>query len=277
MARRTEPSSDTGGRLVRRLRVIVWLLGICALPVLAMLGFGRLEQHLIQDPRFLLAGPADYGEESPNLKLRGIRNSSREVINTVFQRDFGRSLYLFPAAERRRSLLGIPWVKDARVMRVWPNCVEADIIERVPVAFVEVPGAGGRPSRFAMIDEDGVLLEAANAAGFRLPVVAGMPLRSGVEVRRDRIHRVLRMVMELGPLIDRVSEIDVGEADNIKVSTEMDRRLIVLELGNQHYGKRFNGFLNFYPKIRDRLPGATAFDLRLEDRITAVGGSSSVQ
>lgn len=277
MARRTEASSDTGGRFGRRLRTVVWLLGLCALPVLAMLGFGSLEQHLIRDPLFLLTGPADYGEESPNLKLRGIRNSSREVINAVFQRDFGRSLYLFPIAERRRNLLGIPWVKDARVMRIWPNCVEADIIERVPVAFVELPGSGGRPSRFAMLDEDGVLLESASAANYRLPVVTGMPLRSGIAVRRDRIHRVQRMVKELGPLLDRISEIDVNEADNIKVSTEMDRRLMVLELGNQHYAKRFNGFLNFYPKIRDRLPGATAFDLRLEDRITAVGGSSSVQ
>ncbi|MCC7496278.1 MAG: FtsQ-type POTRA domain-containing protein [Bryobacterales bacterium] len=276
MAHRTESAVEARRNFRLGMRVAFYLLAFSALAVLGLLGFGRLEQHLIQSSRFIVAGPADYGEQSPNLKVRGIKNTSRDAVNAVFQGDFGRSLYLFPAAERRRNLLVIPWVREARVMRVWPNSVRADIVERVPVAFVAVPGAAGQPSRFAMIDGDGVLLQASGAR-FHLPVVVGMPLGAGIEARRDRIHRVQRLLKEFGPLVDRVSEIDAGEPDNLKVSVEMDRRAMVLELGNQHYALRFNGFLNYYPKIRDRLPNATAFDLRLEDRITAVGGSSSVQ
>ncbi len=277
MARRTEINSEARRRFGPGIRMTVVLLGLSALAVLGMLVFGKLEQHLIQNPRFSFAGPADYGQESPNLKLRGVRNSSREAVAAIFQRDFGRSLYLFPVAERRRNLLAIPWVKDARVMRIWPDRVEADIVERVPVAFVQVLGSPGQPSRFAMIDGDGVLLESTSATPFHLPVVVGLPVEGDIALRRDRIHRVQRLVKEFGSLIDRISEIDVSEPDNLKVSTEMDRRVIVLELGNQHFLLRFNGFITHYPKIRDRLPDASTFDLRLEDRITAVGGSSSVQ
>ncbi|MCX6620053.1 MAG: FtsQ-type POTRA domain-containing protein [Acidobacteria bacterium] len=277
MARKTEPASEGRGRLGPGVRVTAILLGVAGLGVVAMIAFGWLEQHLIRNPRFVFAGPSDYGEESPNLTLRGLKHSSREQVSGVFQRDFGRSVYLFPVAERRRNLLAIPWVRDVRVMRIWPDRVEAEIVERVPAAFVQVLGAPGQAARFAMIDEDGVLLESSSAAQFRLPVVVGLPVDAGISVRRDRIHRVERLVKKFGKLIDQVSEIDVSEPDNLKVSTQMDHRVIVLELGNQHFLLRFNGFINHYPRIKDRLPNASTFDLRLEDRITAVGGSSSVQ
>jgi len=277
MARKTEAASQDRGRLGPGFRVTAILLGVAGLGIGAMFAFGRLEQQLIRDPRFVFAGPADYGEESPNLTIRGRRNSSKEAVHAVFQRDFGRRLYLFPVSERRRNLLGVPWVKDARVMRIWPDRVEAELVERVPVAFVQVLGAPGQPARFSMIDEEGVLLESQSAAQFRLPVVVGLPVEAELAIRRDRIHRAQRLVKELGTLMERVSEIDVSEPDNLKISTETEHRVIVLELGNQHFRLRFNGFINHYPKIRDRLPNASTFDLRLEDRITAVGGSSSVQ
>jgi cell division protein FtsQ len=242
-----------------------------------MFGFSQLEQRLIRDPRFQIAPPAEYGEESPNLSVRGVRNSSRDRVLAVFSRDYGRSLYLFPAAERRRNLLAVEWVKDARVRRVWPDRVEADIIERQPVAFVQTAPAPGQPMRFVMIDEEGVLLNPPKGSRYQLPVVVGLPLDAELAIRRDRVHRVVRLVREMNRLLDQVSEIDVAEPDNLKVTIQMDGRSIVLELGNQHFAQRFRNFVQNYTRIRERLPNALAFDLRLEDRITAVGGSSSVQ
>jgi hypothetical protein len=49
--------------------------------------------------------------------------------------------------------------------------------------------------------------------------------------------------------------------------------VVRLLLGNQRFLPRLRNFLNHYPEIRRRLPKATAFDLRLEDRITAAEGS----
>src|SRR5579871_1438479 len=98
----------------------------------------QVEQFLIRDPRFFLPGPSDYGLESPNLELRGIRYASRSQILSAFARDFGRSLYLFPLAERRRALLKISWVKDATILRLWPNRVQVTISERRPEAFIDL-------------------------------------------------------------------------------------------------------------------------------------------
>ena len=71
----------------------------------------RFEQFLIRDPRFFLPGPPDYGLESPNLELHGIKYASRQRVLRLFDPDYGRSLYLFPLAARRKELLRVPWVQ----------------------------------------------------------------------------------------------------------------------------------------------------------------------
>ncbi len=85
------------------------------------------ERFLIRDPRFFLPGPADYGLESPNLELNGVKYASRRQILRIFDADYGRSLYLFPLATRRKTLLGMRWVHNASVARIWPNRVIVQI------------------------------------------------------------------------------------------------------------------------------------------------------
>src|ERR1700681_1791700 len=62
----------------------------------------RFEKFLIRDPRFFLPGPADYGLESPNLELEGLKYASRAQIMTLFEPDMGRSVFLFPLRARRK-------------------------------------------------------------------------------------------------------------------------------------------------------------------------------
>jgi hypothetical protein len=59
----------------------------------------QFQQFMIRDPRFFLPGPADYGMESPNLELIGVKYASRAQVLRVFDQDYGRSLYLFPLTE----------------------------------------------------------------------------------------------------------------------------------------------------------------------------------
>jgi hypothetical protein len=48
-------------------------------------------------------------------------------------------------------------------------------------------------------------------------------------------------------------------------------------LGNHDFLPRMNNFLNNYEQIRTRMQDATILDLRLNDRITAVGGAGHVE
>ena len=88
---------------------------------------------------------------------------------------------------------------------------------------------------------------------FRLPVLTGMTRPKATPSRRERMKRFLRMQSELGPYMDKISEIDVSELDNLKVVQQFDDRAITLMLGNQSYRERYENFLNNQDEIRKRL------------------------
>jgi cell division protein FtsQ len=251
-----------------------WLpcLGAMALGVGGLLAFQRTEEFLIRDARFALA-PPEFGAEAGNIEIHGVSRVSRADVVRVFERDFARSLYLLPLAERRRNLLAVDWVKDASVSRIWPNRVAVRITERAPVAFAALPSEAGM-LRFTLIDADGVLLEPRRPGSYSLPVLVGVRREHNETARRDRVHRMLRLLEDIGELSKNISEIDVSEPDNIKVRQKMSDRAVVLMLGNQRFRQRLQNFISHYADIRRRLPGATVLDLRLENRITAAGGSS---
>jgi hypothetical protein len=85
------------------------------------------------------------------------------------------------------------------------------------------------------------------------------------------MKRFLRMQTEIGSYMEKISEIDVSQPDNLKVIQQFDNRVLTLMLGNQSYRERYENFLNNHEEIRNRLPDALVLDLRLKDRITAVG------
>jgi hypothetical protein len=67
-----------------------------------------------------------------------------------------------------------------------------------------------------------------------------------------------------------ISEIDVSDGDNLKVSQPYDGRSLTLLLGDRNFAARYGNFVSHYAQIQQRLPGAAVLDLRVEDRITVV-------
>src|SRR5262249_31095104 len=152
----------------------------------------RIEEFLVQDPHFVLPGPADYGQESPNLELAGIQYASRAQIVRFFATDYGRSLYFFPLAARRKALLSVPWAHDAAIRRIWPNRIRVEITERTPAAFLKLPAEG--MSRYALIDAEGVILDPPQKHVFRLPVLTGVSISENTEKRAVRVRRMGRLI-----------------------------------------------------------------------------------
>lgn len=232
-----------------------------------LLAWSFTDQRLISDRRFMLAEPVDEGD-SP-LHIEGVRYASREHIEEVFRPDFGRSVYLFPLTERRRQLLAVEWVKDARVSRIWPNQISIQVTERRPVAFVRPHASdGGAPP--LLVDDEGVLLTLRDPGRFRLPAVIGLAMKQPLGERAMRVKRMLRMQAEIGRQMDRVSEVDLSDPDNLKITYPFEDRAMVLFLGHGHYAQRLKKFFDHFEEIRTRMPGARVLDLRLEDRITTV-------
>ena len=247
--------SVSTGRIVR-ISIAVSIMLIASLYL-----FHRLEQLLIRDPRFTLSG---VDGDTAAIEIAGATHASRAQIERVFAIDLGRSVYLLPLADRRDVLRTVDWVKDASIARLWPNRVVVSVEERKPVAFVTLA-----PSRFGLIDEDGVILPPAPDR-FALPVLSGVRASDSVADRRDRVHRMLRLTRDLGDEARNISEIDVSDRDNLKVTAPRDGHIVTLLLGDRDFALRYQNFLNHYAEIKRRLPNAATLDLRLADRITVV-------
>jgi cell division septal protein FtsQ len=235
----------------------------------------RFAQFLIRDTRFFLPGPADYGLESPNLELHGLQYASRQQVLRFFEPDYGRSLYLFPLAARRKELLGVRWVHDASIARIWPNRVVVRITERRPAAFIKLPAEAMQ--RWALIDEEGVILDPPPKAAFTLPVLSGVLSGESAEKRGIRVRRMQRLMHELGPLSDNVSEVDAGDLDDLKITEQAGGGAVTLMLGDRNFTSRVRNFLDHYPDIHRNMPQATSFDLRLDDRITGLEASRNAR
>jgi len=147
---------------------------------------------------------------------------------------------------------------------VWPNRVLVRVAERRPVAFVTLA-----PSRFGLIDDDGVILPPTTDR-FHLPVLRGVRSSDPIPDRRDRVQRMLRVMRDLSGNAEKISEVDLTDRADIKVTQPYDGRMVTLILGDQNFAARYRNFLNHYAEIREKLPGADSLDLRMEDRITVL-------
>ncbi len=253
MARETK---KTGG-----VRWRLWLgLGAVAV-VCAGAGYAVLKTYefLLSNPQFTLSR-----DRKDALMISGVRYAPGWKVARVFAGDWGRSIFSVGLAERRRRLLGIDWVEDASVSRIWPDRLVVRIRERKPVAFAAL--RSGTPM---LIDAEGVLLEQPAKAQFSFPVLSGINEDENDDARREKVRAFLRFEQEMGKLTKDISEIDSSRADDIRVIARVENRAVELRMGDSDFARRYQAFLNYYPEIFKRSPDVSSFDLRLPDRITA--------
>ena len=249
-------------------RVVAWSVLVASVLVAVFLVYYRIERFLIRDERFTLNG-ADGSGAAQTLEIQGASHVSTRAVEAVFSEDLGRSVYLIPLTERQLSLRSVDWVKEASVARMWPNRLQVRIEERVPVAFVTLGSSRSKSSKFGLIDEDGFILP-PTPDRFGLPVLSGVRASDSPAQRSKSVHRMMRLLRELGDKSRNLSEIDVSDADDITIMEPRDGRVLKLLLGDRDFALRYQNFVGHYAEIVEHLPGAVTLDLRLEDRITVV-------
>jgi hypothetical protein len=270
-------TSNREKAVTRRLtaRFLLWALLVCFALAAILWSTERFEKFLAGDSRFVLPPPVDYGQESPNLVVEGVTFANRAQVLRVFAEDLGRSVFLLPLAERRRALLRVNWIKDASVVRLWPNRVVVHITERRPAAFMGIESEC--ITRWMLIDADGMILDQPQRPHqFGVPLIRGIRIDEKPAMRGMRVRRVQSFLQELGPLADMISEIDAADLDDLKVIGNMQGHAIKLRLGDHNFRDRLQNFLDHYSDIRKRMPDARVLDLRLDDRITVLQEAAGV-
>jgi cell division protein FtsQ len=265
-----EPSSPFAG--MRWGRFALWLAAGAIVMTGALLAWHLAEEFLIKDDRFRIPEANQITGRSPHLTVEGVRYASPAKIDDVFADDYGRSLYLAPIQVRRGQLLAIDWVEEATVSKVWPNSLRVSVHERTPVAFIRLHNRRDGVSGFALIDRDGFVLQPHTKSMFTLPVISGLQESGPIGDRRLRVRRVLAMLRDVGPMAEKISEINVTDANDLVVAEHVDDAGVVnLMLGDENYLERLKNFLANYAEIKTKRPDVKTLDLRVDGVITAVG------
>src|SRR5580704_17094576 len=243
------------------MRVALWTVVFAGVA----LGGIRVRGFVLHDSRFALqCGPR--AAACPGLEIHGAVHSSTARIQAVFASDNGKSVFDIPLDERRRHLLAIDWVREASIMRIWPDKLQITIDERVPAAFASLPIGGSARHWLALIDDQGVLLTLPPRTRFPLPVLSGITEDQSEAERQTRVEAMQHLLADLGPQAKDISEINAAVVEDMRVVTTIDGHAVELWLGDQHFRSRYLNFTDHYREMRQD-SRAAVFDLRLDDRI----------
>ena len=263
MAKKQQTENEERFLTIRRGLIIATVASIALVALLW--GAIQLEHFLIRDPQFTLASPPDPGEASPAVEIMGVAHSARDNVASMFEKDYGRSIYLLPLRQRRDELLRLQWVKDARVTRVWPNRLQIRITEREPAAFVQLPGETELP----LIDTDGFILRPEIQESLNLPILTGVTRQQSDDERRVRVRRLRKLMNDSGELSAKISEVDATDPDNLKVMQDAGGKAVTLIIGNRYFKRRLEKFRQNADDLLRRDPSKTTFDLRIDGSIYA--------
>ncbi len=224
-----------------------------------------IERYVAQGDKFRLA--------EAGLLVTGLERVDEARVRSVFADDIGKSLLDTPLEARRISTLAVPWVADAAIVRLWPDRIWVDIRERRPTAFVRVPSSRGS-LELRMIDDRGVFLDPLSGEEFDLPVIDGVDPDAPREEREKRVRLFERLVADLDAeepaYSGRISQIDVGDANNAKVTVVDDGQVVELLMGDKLFRHRFEVYLEYIDSWNRQFGKVGSVDLRIKDQVVVL-------
>jgi len=242
--------------------------------VLTVTTTNALETYLTSAPRFALA--ADEG-----IVLSGLQRLSEEEIRRFFASDEGANILSVPLSERRAELLSKRWVRDVAISRRWPDRIWVHVEERTPAAYVRMPEGPRGALTLRLIDDEGVLLEPLEGPRLELPVVDGLTSETPREERAARIALLHEMLGDLDSeepgYGDRLSQIDLSEPKNIRVTTVHEGDVIELQLGDELFRHRFGVFDEYISGWKQEFGAVGWVDLRFEDQVIVLPVNQTAQ
>ena len=247
--------ASTVGRVFLALAVLFVLLGLAA-------AFNILRIYLERDARFRIAGAG-------HIEATGLTEVSRAQMLPVFGEDIGRNIFFVPIGQRRKELESIPWVEHATVMRLLPDQIRVNVVERQPVAFTR------HGQQIGLVDANGVLLDMSPstmaAHHFSFPVITGLDPGDPPASRKARMALYGRLTAELDAnkqhFSEQISEIDLTSPEDARVLLPAQGADILAHFGEDHFLERYQRYQAHIAEWRQQYPKLAAVDLRYEQQV----------
>lgn len=232
--------------------------------VLGVVGvaFAAARYSVLHDSNFVLAA-------SSEIQLEGNRHLTRPQVVSVFASDLQRNIFRVPLAERQADLERLPWVEHATVMRLLPDHVRVQVMERRPVAFVR------QGTQIGLVDGSGVLLDmpqdVAGDPNYSFPVLTGLSAKDPLPVRAARMESYKRFMSELDSTGEKftksLSEVDVSNPEDVKALIASGGTDLLVHFGDENFLQRYRVFQQNLPAWKAQYPRLAAVDTRYEHQL----------
>ncbi|MHB0919214.1 MAG: cell division protein FtsQ/DivIB [Thiobacillus sp.] len=195
----------------------------------------------------LAYGAASWVMAQPWFALRNIEvktpvaHVTEAQIRLVAERQVRGTFFTVDLENVRNSMEKLPWVREARVERRWPDTLVVSLTEHVPLA---------RWNDNALVNEAGEVFVAA--ADTRLPRLSGPEDSSDEVVAAYRRHHAA--LAPLGMAIDEL-RLSPRRAWRLKLDNGM-----TLALGREQTDARLTRFVALYPRLFGAAQAAVSAD-----------------
>ena len=204
-------------------------------------------------------------DSSDQIEVTGAQHVPHAQIMEVMGGDIGRNIFFVPLDHRKQQIEQIPWVESASVMRFIPNRLKVEIHERTPVAFARVG------SRILLTDAGGTLMELPARKKYSFPVIVGM---NGGEPPSTRLAR-MKIYNDVVSQLDvggarysqELSEIDLSDPDDVKVTANNHAGEVLVHLGSAHYLERYKIYVTHVQEWQQQFDKLESVDLRYDRQI----------
>jgi cell division protein FtsQ len=154
-------------------------------------------------------------------------------------------------------------------MRVLPDRIRVQVVERQPVAFVR------EGQQIGLVDANGVLLTMPAAMmaqrHYSFPVVTGIDPRDALDARKGRMAVYERLLAELDAsnqhLSEQISEIDLTDPEDARVLMPEQGEDILAHFGEDRFLERYQRYKAHIAEWRQQYPKLAAVDLRYDQQV----------
>jgi cell division protein FtsQ len=207
-------------------------------------------------------------DSSDNIEIAGNKHVTRaQIMKLVMGEDIGRNVFAVPLDEQKKKLEQITWIQSATVMRILPNRIHVDIVERTPVAFVQFG------QRVELIDSGGVIMDipVGSVGNWANPVVEGVRESDPLSTRAAKMKIYEKLISELDSTGEKnsqdLNEVDLGDPEDVKITVADSEKSILIHLGDSNFLDRFKIFKTHVQEWRQQYANLDSVDLRYDRQV----------
>jgi cell division protein FtsQ len=201
--------------------VAVLALAVSGLVVGGLFIFGGLDDAGASVTRMAERQTASLGMAIDVIDVSGVEADESALVAGAITAYRGQPMLAFDPQAARAEVEALPWVREASVLRLWPNRVSIVVEPRSEFALWQVEG------EIHVIDRDGSVLGEASAADWpNLPLVVGY----GANAAAESLIETLEHHDEIASRVSAM--VRVGDRRwNLRLANGLDVKLPETEMG----------------------------------------------